>query len=111
MLFFGLNLHKNYSEFAVMDNDGRLIKHGRVENSLEEMNRFSNSLPPYTNIAMESSSTWYWSYKLLSSRYLYMSNPVKNKTIASAKVKTDKVDSIMLATLLRGGLKLLLNIV
>ena len=28
---------------------------------------------------------------------------MKNKAIASAKVKTDKIDSIMLATLLRGG--------
>jgi len=46
MLFVGLGPHKNYSEFAIMDNDGRLIKHGRVENSLEDMNRFSNSLPP-----------------------------------------------------------------
>jgi len=87
-----------------MDNDGRLIRHGRVENSLEDTNRFSNSLPPSTNIAVVSSSTWYWSYKLLSSRHkVSLSNPVKNKAIASAKVKTDKVDSIMLATLLRGG--------
>jgi len=104
MLFVGLDIHKNYSEFAIMDNDGRLIEHGGVENSLEDMSRFSNSLPPSTNIAMESSSTWYWSYKLLSSRHkVSLSNPVKNKAIASAKVKTDKVDSIMLATLLRGG--------
>jgi len=29
--------------------------------------------------------------------------PVKNKAIASAKVKTDKIDSITLANLLRGG--------
>jgi transposase len=104
MLFVGLDLHKNYSEFAIMDNDGRLIKHGRVENSLEDMSRFSNSLPLSTPIAIESSSTWYWSYKLLSQRHMVsLSNPVKNKAIASAKVKTDKVDSIMLATLLRGG--------
>jgi transposase len=32
-----------------------------------------------------------------------LSNPIKNKAIAFAKVKTDKIDSIMLATLLRGG--------
>jgi len=59
MLFVGLDLHNNYSEFAIMYNDGRLIKHGRVENSLEDMSRFSNSLPPSTNIAVKSSSTWY----------------------------------------------------
>ncbi len=32
-----------------------------------------------------------------------LSNPAKNKAIASAKVKTDKIDSITLANLLRGG--------
>jgi transposase len=87
-----------------MDNDGRLISHGRVENSLEDTNRFSNSLPPSTNIAVVSSSTWYWSYKLLSSNHkVSLSNPVKNKAIAFAKVKTDRIDSLTLAELLRGG--------
>jgi hypothetical protein len=33
MLFVGLDIRKNYSEFAITDNDGRLIEHGRVENS------------------------------------------------------------------------------
>ena len=32
-----------------------------------------------------------------------LSNPIRNKAIASAKVKTDKIDSITLANLLRGG--------
>jgi transposase len=42
--------------------------------------------------------------KLLSQRHnVILSNPMKNKAIAPAKVKTDKIDSIMLATLLRGG--------
>src|SRR2546425_12305296 len=48
--------------------------------------------------------TWYWAHRLLSGRHnVVLSNPVKNKAIASAKVKTDKIDSLMLATLLRGG--------
>ena len=32
-----------------------------------------------------------------------LSNPLKTKAIAESKVKTDKVDSFMLANLLRGG--------
>jgi transposase len=101
MLFVGFDLHKNYSEFAIMDNDGNLIEHRREEINLEDMTRFSNSLPSSTNVAIESSSTWYSSYKLLSSRHkVSLSDPVKNKAIACAK--TDKVDSVMLATLLRG---------
>jgi transposase len=32
-----------------------------------------------------------------------LSNPVKTRAIASAKIKTDKLDAVKLADLLRGG--------
>jgi transposase len=104
MLFVGLNLHKAYSEFAVMDVAGNLLRQGRVENTLDKMREFSESIPKSSSIVIESSSTWYWAHRLLSKRHnVVLSNPIKNKAIASAKVKTDKIDSIVLANLLRGG--------
>jgi len=40
----------------------------------------------------------------LSERHnVTLSNPLKTKAIAESKVKTDKVDSLTLANLLRGG--------
>jgi len=88
MLFVGLELHKRYSEFAVMDVTGRLLKQGRVENTLERMRKFSETLPEQSSVVMESSSTWYWAHRLLSERHkVLLSNPAKNKAIASAKVK------------------------
>jgi transposase len=87
-----------------MDVTGRLLKQSRVENTLEQMRKFSESLPAQSSVVMESSSTWYWAHRLLSERHkVLLSNPAKNKAIASAKVKTDKIDSITLANLLRGG--------
>jgi transposase len=75
-----------------------------VENTLGELKEFSDSLPARSSMIMESSSTWYWAHKLLSQRHdVMLSNPIRNKAIASAKVKTDKIDSITLANLLRGG--------
>ncbi len=104
MLFVGLDLHKKYSEFAVMDIGGRLLRQGRIENTLDKMREFSESIPASSSMVIESSSTWYWAHRLLSERHnVVLSNPIKNKAIASAKVKTDKIDSVMLATLLRGG--------
>ena len=104
MQFVGLDLHKKYTEFAVMDVAGNLLRQGRIENTLDEMREFSESLPAQSSMVIESSSTWYWAHRLLSERHdVVLSNPLKNKAIASAKIKTDKVDSIMLATLLRGG--------
>ena len=34
---------------------------------------------------------------------MVLSNPVKTRAIASAKIKTDKLDAVKLADLLRGG--------
>ena len=104
MLFVGLDLHKKYSEFAVMDIAGNLLRQGRIENTLDNMREFSESIPAKSSMVIESSSTWYWAHRLLSERHsVTLTNPLKNKAIASAKIKTDKVDSITLANLLRGG--------
>jgi len=55
-------------------------------------------------IVIEASSAWYHIYELLSRRYqVTLSNPVKTKAIASAKVKTDHLHASTLADLLRGG--------
>ncbi len=103
-LFVGLDLHKVYSEFAVMDIFGNVLRQGRVENTLDKMKEFSESVPEHSSMVIESSSTWYWAHRLLSERHdVTLSNPIKNKAIASAKVKTDKIDSTTLANLLRGG--------
>jgi hypothetical protein len=52
---------------------------------------------------MESSCVWYNIYSYLSEEKRFnviLSNPIK---IASAKIKTDKLDAAKLAILLRGG--------
>jgi transposase len=50
--------------------------------------------------------SWYWLHDLLKAHNfkVVISNPLKTKAIASAKIKNDKVDSHMLAQLLRADL-------
>jgi transposase len=55
---------------------------------------------------MESSCVWYNIYEYLSEERqleVSLSNPFKTRAIASAKIKTDKLDAVKLAGLLRGG--------
>ena len=55
---------------------------------------------------MESSGVWYNIYEYLSKQKhldVVLSNPIKTKAIATAKIKTDKLDALKLADLLRGG--------
>ena len=92
-----------YSEVVVMDEDGAVLRGEGIKNSAEKWSD-SRSLLPNTNVVIESSSTWYWAYRILSSGHrVFSSNLIKTKAIASAKVKTDTIDTIMLADLLRGG--------
>jgi IS605 OrfB family transposase len=102
-MFVGLDVHKNYLQAAVVDGRGTLLKEGRIPNRIDEIRMFFADVDD-AKIVIESSSAWYHIYELLSkSHKVVLSNPVKTKAIASAKVKTDRVDALTLANLLRGG--------
>ena len=103
-MYAALDVHKVYSQVVVEDEDGVLLQDERLENDPAIIERFSEDLPPGTKMVLESSSSWYWIYSMLSKRHdVILSNPVKTKAIASAKVKTDRIDAMTLAELLRGG--------
>ena len=59
MLYVVLDLHKKYAEYAVMDIAGIVLRQGRIENILDKMREFSESVPAKSSMVIESSSTWY----------------------------------------------------
>ena len=103
----GMDVHKNYLQVAVLDEKGKVLDNSRVDNDLTKLNEFFDSLHPNskTKVVMESSGMWYNIYECLNKRHLdvRLSNPAKTRAIASAKIKTDKLDAVKLADLLRGG--------
>lgn len=102
-MFVGLDVHKKYTEVAIVDECGVIEKQERIENEPGRIEEFSNGLCS-AEMVLESSCSWYWLYEILSKKHrVVLSNPAKTKAIASAKLKTDKVDALMLANLLRGG--------
>jgi len=102
-MFVGLDVHKAYLQAAVVDDEGTLLKEERIPNDVSKIERFFADIAD-ARIVIESSSAWYHIYDLLSRRYqVVLSNPIKTKAIASAKVKTDRLDALTLANLLRGG--------
>ena len=99
-MFVGLDVHKNCLQAAAVDSRGMLLKEERIPNDIHEIERFFADIRD-AKIVIESSSAWYHIYELLSKRYkVVLSNPVKTKAIASAKVKTDRLDALTLANLL-----------
>jgi transposase len=107
-MFVGMDVHKNYLQIAVLDEKGKVLDNSRVDNDLSKIDKFFDRLDrnrKSTKIVMESSGLWYNIYEYLSKRHLdvRLSNPTKTRAIASAKIKTDKLDAVKLADLLRGG--------
>ena len=102
-MFIGLDVHKNFLQAAVLDAGGQLLKQERIPNSKDEIINFFQEFDK-AKIVIESSSTWYPIYQLLSEKHeVTLSNPTRTKAIAQAKVKTDKIDALTLAKLLRSG--------
>lgn len=108
-MFVGMDLHKNYVQVAVMDKRGNVLQNSKIDNDLKHVSKFFKSINSREEkplVVMESSSVWYNIYRYLSEERkldVVLSNPIKTKAIASAKIKTDKLDAIKLADLLRGG--------
>ena len=102
-MYIGLDVHKNYLQAAVLDAEGQLVKQQRIANSRDELVNFFQPFDK-AKVVIESSGSWYPIYQLLSEKHeVTLSNPAKTKTIAQAKVKTDKIDALTLAKLLRSG--------
>jgi transposase len=75
------------------------VRLGRIET--RELRAFAESLRPDDHVVLESTSMT-WAIAELLGRHagrVTVSNPLRPKAIASAKVKTDKVDARVLAQL------------
>ncbi len=93
-----LDVHKRFSEVAVHE-DGRVRRVGRIET--KDLRVFAQSLGPDDHVVLESTSLTWAIAELLAQHAgrVTVSNPMRTKAIASAKVKTDKVDARVLAQL------------
>ena len=106
MIYAGLDLHKNFSVITTMNAQGKeMVKQKKLPNNGEIIELFQGSNEPVT-LAMEATRSWYWLYDLLEENGIEvkLSHPLKTKAIASARVKNDKIDSRILAHLLRTDL-------
>lgn len=89
-----------------MDSHGNISRRVRFSNTREDIQSFAESLPPHSQLAFEASFSWYYFYEILE-KYnfkIFLSHPLKTRLIAEARVKTDKIDSTILAHLLRAKL-------
>lgn len=105
-IFVGMDLHKNSSSFCVKDYDGNIIKQEKVLTDKNQIRDFMNSLGQPASIVLEPVSQWYTYADMLEElgNDVHLAHPMKVKAIASARIKTDKIDAGVLADLLRANL-------
>lgn len=103
--YVGLDIHENSFYGTIMDKHGEIITEGNVQYSEQGIQNFLGHLPSTKfKIAIEACGLSRGVYNLLTDigYEVVQANPLKTNRIA-AKKKTDRVDSKILADLLRTG--------
>ncbi len=106
MLYVGLDFHKYFSFVTVMDGQGEIVKRAKVQNHPDTLLAFFGQLKDEVTVAVEATWNWYWLQELFEDHRIPMKlvHPQRAKAIACARIKTDKIDSEILAHLLRTDL-------
>lgn len=102
-MYVGLDYHKKYSIATKMDEKGNILEQVKLRNDAETLTKYVGTLPEGSKIALEATGSWYYFYELLENKgsEIYLAHPFKTRAIAEARIKTDKIDSTILAHLLR----------
>ncbi len=97
----GLDVHREFAEVAIWE-DGVVRQVGQIATTPEAIRLFADSLCSQDEVAIEATCNTHAIARLLERHVgrVVVSNPAKTRAIAEAKVKTDKVDSRVLAELL-----------
>jgi transposase len=102
-MYIGVDYHKKYSVATKINEKGNVLEQVKLKNDPETLTRYAKTLPQGSKIALEATGSWYYFYELLEDKCsdISLAHPLKTRAIAEARIKTDKIDSTLLAQLLR----------
>ena len=109
MLFLGCDVHRDYTTVSCVNEAGDVLSTSNVSNTPSEVSQFLERYPTADfSVVLEAGLNWGVVYDLFESlarvKRVALAHPPKVKAIASAKIKTDKIDARILAQLLRVGM-------
>ena len=108
MKYIGLDLHKKSIFATVLDDDGNILSKANIGSKKGDLSHYlkrqggGNDL----SVAMEASYNWLYYFRILESLTdnITVAHPLKTRIIGEAKIKTDKIDSKVLAYMLRADM-------
>jgi transposase len=109
-VYVGIDVHKNYCQATLMSEQGQIMHELRFDNTQQgatSLVTLAKSVDPHIKAVVEPSANfWIRIYDKLEDEgvEVKLSNPLRTKAIAEARIKTDRIDAKTLAYLLRGDL-------
>ncbi len=105
MRWFGLDVHRDFCEVAVADEDG-VRSAGRIATRVPALELFAESLVPGDTVALEATTGADRIVTVLERQGIrvVVANTRNLRSITEAKAKTDRLDARTLARLLASGL-------
>jgi transposase len=109
-VYVGIDVHKKYCQAALMNDNGLILHELRFDNTSQGTTclvELAKSVDSHIKAVVEPSANfWIRIYDKLEDEGIEvkLSNPLRTKAIAEARVKTDRIDAKTLAYLLRGDL-------
>jgi len=101
MDYCGIDLHAEYSQICILDDEGEVMGTSRVRTSQKALEKFFSRDP--MRVAMEAGGTSPWVSRLLGSlgHEVVVCSPRRVRLIAESTLKNDTVDAEVLARLVR----------
>ena len=105
-VYVGIDVHRERSQVAVIDQAGQVLANRNVPNGVQPILKVIGGLPPGTPAAFEACYGTGWLVELLEDYGFdpHLVHPSRCKAIASARLKNDRVDAAILGQLLRADL-------
>jgi transposase len=105
MLYSGVDLHRRLIVVCTVDDNGTVIARNRMKTDPSLVSEYFRRWPDQHRAVVECTTGWYWFSDLLRSLGVdvVLAHAKYLKAISYAKVKTDAVDALTLAQLLRMG--------
>ncbi len=101
--FVGLDVHRKSVTATAFDAAGSRVSQERFGASDVELTQYLERLPGQKHVVLEACTLWehFYDAARATGASVVLSNPYRTRLIAEASLKTDKLDSEALATLLR----------
>jgi transposase len=109
-VYVGIDVHKHYCQAALMNDNGQITHELRFDNTTKgasNLIHLAKTVDPRIKAVVEPSANfWIRIYDKLEDEgvEVKLTNPLRTKAIAEARIKTDRIDAKTLAYLLRGDL-------